>query len=102
MQTGRTEPRMTTNATANLEAADEPSINETVVFANISEHGARLIAARHWDAGRLVIVSDSLVNFRTKAEVIYCVPHTSRQFAVGLRFSVPHVLAARLSDLRAT
>jgi PilZ domain-containing protein len=101
MQTGRTEQRMTTNATANLEAADEPSISETVVFANISEHGARLIAGRHWDAGKQVFVSDSLLNFRTKAEVVYCMPHTSRQFAVGLRFSMPHALAAHFSDPRA-
>ena len=101
MQTGRAEPRMATNAVANLEAADEPSSNETVVFANISEHGARLIAGRHWSAGKQVIVSDSLTNFRTKAEVVYCVPHTSRQFAIGLRFRMPHALAAHLGDLRA-
>jgi len=77
---------MSTNAVANLEAADEPLISETVVFANISEHGARLITGRHWRTGEQVIVSDLLVNFRTKAEVVYCAPHTSRQFAVGLRF----------------
>ncbi len=100
MQTGRAEPRMATNAVANLEATDEPSNNETVVFANISEHGARLIAGRHWGAGKQVIVSDSLTNFRTKAEVVYCVPHTSRQFAIGLRFNMPDALAAHLSDLR--
>ena len=101
MQTGRAEPRIATNAVANLEAADEPSNNETVVFANISEHGARLIAGRQWDAGKQVIVSDSLMDFRTVAEVIYCVPHTSRQFAVGLRFSMPRAFATHLSDLRA-
>jgi hypothetical protein len=100
MQTGRAELRTAANAVANLEAADEPSNNETVVFANISERGARLIAGRHWDAGKKVIVSDSLLNFRTEAEVVYCVPHTSRQFAIGLRFSVPHAIAAHLGDLR--
>ena len=92
---------MATNAVANLEAADEPSINETVVFANISEHGARLIAGRYWRAGEQVIVSDSLLSFRTTAEVVYCTPHTSRQFAVGLRFNWSHALTAHLSDLRA-
>jgi hypothetical protein len=97
MQTGREQPRTATNAVANLESADEPSNNETVVFANISERGARLIASRHWEAGKKVIVSDSLINFRTEAEVVYCVPHTSRTFAIGLRFSMPHVLAAHLS-----
>jgi hypothetical protein len=102
MQTGRAEQRTATNAVANLEAADEPSNNETVVLANISERGARLIAGRPWDAGKKVIVSDSLINFRTEAEVVYCVPHTSRQFAIGLRFSMPHILAAHFSDLRAT
>jgi hypothetical protein len=101
MQTGRAEPRIATNAVANLEAADEPSNNETVVFANISEHGARLIAGRHWGTGKQVIVSDSLMDFRTQAEVVYCVPHTSRQFAVGLRFKLPRAFATHLSDLRA-
>jgi hypothetical protein len=100
MQTGREAPRTATNAVANLEAADEPTNNETVVLANISERGARLIAGRHWDAGKKVIVSDSMINFRTEAEVVYCVPHTSRQFAIGLRFIMPLALAAHLSDLR--
>jgi hypothetical protein len=100
MQTGREAPRTATNAVANLEAADEPTNNETVVLANISERGARLIAGRHWDAGRKVIVSDSMINFRTEAEVVYCVPHTSRQFAIGLRFSMPLALAVHLGELR--
>src|ERR1700722_6841120 len=101
MQTGRTEPRMAPNAVGNLEAVDEPSNNETVVFANISEHGACLIAGHEGGAGIQVIVRASLTNLRTKAEVIYCMPHTSRQFAVGLRFGMPHALAAHLSDQRA-
>jgi hypothetical protein len=98
MQTGRTEPRMATNAVANLEAADEPSINETAVFANISEHGARLITGRHWSRGEQVIVSDSLVNFRTKAEVVYCAPCSPRRFAIGLRFNWSHALASQRLD----
>jgi hypothetical protein len=107
MQIGRAEPRMATNAVANLEAADEPSINETVVFSNISEHGARLITSRFWTAGDWVIVSDALVNFRSRAEVVYCAPHSMRQFAVGprvfavgLRFEAPRSLAAHFGDLR--
>jgi hypothetical protein len=93
MQTGRAEPRMATNAVANLESADEPSINETAVFSNISEHGACLITGRYWSRGKEVIVSDSLVNFRTRAEVIYCAPYSARRFAVGLKFNWPHGLA---------
>jgi hypothetical protein len=95
MQTGRTESRMATNAVANLESADEPSISETVVFANISEHGARLITGRRWSQGKQVIVSDSLVNFRTRAEVVYCAPYSSRRFAVGLKFNWSHALASQ-------
>jgi hypothetical protein len=103
MQTGRAEPRMATNAVANLESADEPSINEMVVFANISEHGARLITGRYWGAGKQVVVSDPLVSFRSRAEVVYCAPHASRQFAIGLRFNWSRALAAQahLGDLRA-
>lgn len=98
MQTGRTEPRMATNAVANLEAADEPLINETVVFTNISEHGARLITGREWSRGKRVIVSDSLVNFRTQAEVVYCAPYSSRRFAIGLKFNWSHSLASQHFD----
>jgi hypothetical protein len=101
MQTGRTEPRMATNAVASLEAADEPSINETVVFTNISEHGARLITGRQWSRGKRVIVSDSLVNFRTQAEVVYCAPYSSsssRRFAVGLKFNWSPSLASQHFD----
>jgi hypothetical protein len=94
MQTGRTEPRMSTNAMANLEAADEPSVNETAVFTNISEHGARLITGRYWPRGKRVIVSDSLVNFRTTAEVVYCAPCSPRRYAVGLKFTWSDALAS--------
>jgi hypothetical protein len=87
MLSGRAERRLATSRPAKLEAADEPSISETVEFANISEHGARIIADRRWDAGRPVIVSDSMSSFRANAAVVYCAPHVSRRFAVGLRFS---------------
>ncbi len=87
MQTGRTERRMATNTVASVEAADEPTFNETVIFVNISEHGARFISRRRLPAGKRVIVSDSLVNFRAMAEVVYCTPHSSRRFAVGVRFN---------------
>lgn len=105
MQIGRAEPRMATNAVASLGAIDEPSINETVVFSNVSEHGARLITSRFWTAGDWVIVSDA--NFRSRAEVVYCAPHSVRQFAVGprvfavgLRFDAPRSIAAHFGDLR--
>jgi hypothetical protein len=79
--------RMTTNITATLTAADEPSTSDTVVVANISEHGACLIADRCWSVGRQVILSDSLLNFSSEAEVVYCDAHLSRRFAIGLKFA---------------
>ena len=87
MQTGRTEHRMATNTVASLEAAEGPAINETVVFVNISEHGARLLARRRWPVGKRVVVSDALLNYRTTAEVVYCAPHSPRRFAVGVKFN---------------
>jgi hypothetical protein len=87
MQIGRAEPRMATNTVASLEAVEEPAITETVVFANISEHGARLITGRKWSPGKRVIVSDSLLTFRATAEVVYCAPYKSRRFAVGVKFN---------------
>jgi hypothetical protein len=89
MQIKRAERRMATNVKATLAAADEPSMSDTVVLANISEHGACLITHRHWCAGRQVIVSDSLLNFKSRAEVVYCAPHVSRRFAIGLKFAAP-------------
>jgi hypothetical protein len=87
MQTGRTEHRMATNTVASLESVDAPAIHETVVFVNISEHGARLITRRSWPVGKRVVVSDSLLNYRTTAEVVYCAPHSARRFAVGVKFN---------------
>jgi hypothetical protein len=87
IQTGRIEPRTATNVVAYLESADEPFINETAVFANISEHGARLITGRHWSEGKAVIVSDSLVNVRARGHVVYCAPYGARRFAVGVKFN---------------
>jgi hypothetical protein len=87
MQTGRTEHRMATNTVASLEAAEGPDVNETVVFVNISEHGARLITRRRWPVGKRVVVSDALLNYRTTAEVVYCAPHSPRRFAVGVKFN---------------
>jgi hypothetical protein len=78
---------MVTNTVAILEAAEEPAVKETVILENISEHGARMITRRRWQAGERVVVSDSLVNFRTRALVVYCAPQSPRRFAVGLRFS---------------
>ena len=78
---------MATNTVASLQAVEEPDITETVVFANISEHGARLITGRRWPAGKRVIVSDPLANFRATAEVVYCAPYSLRRFAVGVKFN---------------
>jgi two-component system, cell cycle response regulator len=87
MQIKRAAQRMATNMTATLAAADELSISDTVVLANISEHGACLITDRHWNAGRHVVLSDSLLNYASEAEVVYCAPHESRRFAIGLKFA---------------
>jgi hypothetical protein len=87
MQTGRTEHRMATNTVASLQAIEEPAFNETVIFVNISEHGARFISRRKWPAGKRIILSDSTANFRATAEVVYCAPHSSRRFAVGVKFN---------------
>ena len=87
MQIKRAAQRMSTNMTATLAAADERSISDTVLLANISEHGACLITDRHWSAGRQVVLSDPLLNYASEAEVVYCAPHESRRFAIGLKFA---------------
>ena len=44
------------------------------------------ITRRRWPAGKRVVVSDVLVNYRTPAEVVYCAPHSPRRFAIGVKF----------------
>jgi PilZ domain len=101
MQTGRTEHRMATNTVASLQVTEEAGFNETVVLVNISEHGARCISRRSWPVGKRVVVSDALLNYRTTAEVVYCTPHSSRRFAVGVKIQlaapVPRKRRGRMS-----
>jgi PilZ domain len=87
MQSGRAEPRMATNAAARLRAEDDPLMDEAVIFANISEHGARIITEHRWPEGKKVIVSDALVNFQTRGRVVYCKPHSLHHFAIGVKFN---------------
>jgi hypothetical protein len=78
---------MATNTMASLQVAEEAGFSETVVLVNISEHGARLISRRSWPVGKRVIVSDSMLSYRTMADVVYCTIHGSRRFAVGVKFN---------------
>jgi len=67
-KTGRTRTRMAPRV-ANLEAETKPSINETAVCeTSANTEPAQSPAA--WSPRRTSIVSDFVVNFRTKPEVV--------------------------------
>lgn len=85
MLPGRIERRMPVNIIACLAGLDT-AIPETVTTENISEHGARVISTRQWAAKERVIVSDLFGDFRVTAEVVYCEPRGSGEFAMGLKF----------------
>jgi hypothetical protein len=60
-----------------------------IFSAELAAEGARFISRGSWPVGKRVVVSDALLNYRTTAEVVYCTPHSSRRFAVGVKFQ-PH------------
>jgi hypothetical protein len=82
---GRIERRMSVNVIACL-ASQDAAIPETVTTENISEHGARVISGRQWNANERVVVSDLFGDFRVTAEVVYCERVKEDQYAMGLKF----------------
>jgi hypothetical protein len=85
VQSGRRERRATTNLAARLQSRGVPST--TVMIANISNRGARVITGRRWEPGEQLALTEMLGGFHVHAEVIYCQRVNGDQYAVGLRFA---------------
>jgi PilZ domain len=57
------------------------------VTVNVSARGARVLTAKPWKPNDRLNVRSLLGSFRSRARVVYCVPTSGNQFAVGLQFS---------------
>jgi polyphosphate kinase len=56
------------------------------VTVNISPRGARVLTPKPWKPNERLNVRSLLGSFRSRARVVYCVPTSDNQFAVGLQF----------------
>src|SRR5215475_11172439 len=56
------------------------------VTVNVSARGARVLTPKPWKPNERLNVRSLLGSFRSRARVVYCVPTSDNQFAVGLQF----------------
>ena len=98
MLSGRQERRAAMNLGARLQALGLPPT--TVMIANISNHGARVMTRRPCQPHEQLILTELFGDFHVDAEVIYCQRVDGDQYAVGLRFATaieqPEAAAARI------
>ena len=87
--TKRTEERVCTKATALLVARRNTFEMETAFSENVSSHGARVITAKEWQRGELVLFALPGFHFTCAARIAYCYPLGNGEFGTGLEFAGP-------------
>jgi hypothetical protein len=83
----RMEARIPTKVLLELSGPDEPLIYETTFTENVSRHGARVLAKRHWSPNDSVLVKLPQERLSSRARITYCQPLKGDEFAMGLQFS---------------
>src|SRR5205085_11927743 len=74
--------------TACLQSRGETPIVETVMIVNISSHGARVLARRHWQPHEQLVLTEVVGGYlHVDAEVVYWQRLDLDQCAVGLKFA---------------
>jgi hypothetical protein len=86
---GRNEHRAAMHLAGRLYTRGVPPIVETVMIANISSRGARVIAHRYWQPHDQLVLTELIGDFHVDAEVVYCQRIDREQCAVGLKFAKP-------------
>ena len=84
----RMEARIPTRVGLEVSGPDEPLIYETAFTENVSSHGARVLAKRHWSPNDSVLVKLPQESLPSRARITYCQPLTGDEFAMGLQFSL--------------
>ena len=85
----RIEVRIPTTVGLELSGLDEPLIYEITITQNVSRHGARVVAKRHWRPNDSVLVKLPQECLPSHARITYCQPLQGDEFALGLQFSLP-------------
>src|SRR5580698_11496328 len=83
----RVEDRTPMEVLVDLASVDVRVPAQEGVTVNVSPRGARVLTPRPWKPNDRLNVRSLLGNFRSRARVVYCVPTSTNQFAVGLQFS---------------
>jgi PilZ domain len=83
----RVEVRTPMEVLVDLSSVDVRVPAQEGVTVNVSPRGARVLTAKPWKPNDRLNVRSLLGSFRSRARVVYCVPASGNQFAVGLQFS---------------
>jgi PilZ domain len=83
----RVEDRIPMEVLVDLASVDVRVPAQEGVTVNVSPRGARVLTARPLKPNDRLNVRSLLGSFRSRARVVYCVPASGNQFAVGLHFS---------------
>ena len=82
----RMETRTPMEVLVDLASIDVRMPAQEAVTVNISPRGARVLTTKPWKPNDRLNVRSLLGSFRSRARVVYCVPASGNQFAVGLQF----------------
>lgn len=82
----RVEDRTPLEVIVDLASLDLRTPAQAGVTVNVSARGARVLTDKPWKPNERLNVRSLLGNFRSRAKVVYCVPTSDNQFAVGLQF----------------
>ena len=82
----RGEVRTPLEVIVDLASVDLRTPAQAGVTVNVSARGARVLTTRPWKPNDRLNVRSLLGTFRSRARVVYCVPTSNNEFAVGLQF----------------
>ena len=77
------------NVAATVQSADVPLVVEHVWIQNVSNCGARIFCKRVWRERERLVLTSSLGDLHTEAEVVYVQRLANGECAIGVKFSVP-------------
>jgi len=84
---GRKNTRTPKQFLVQISAVHDPRLAAIATVTNISLRGARVTTWRSWEPGsQLEIKSPTTGDNWARARVVYCLPVSSKEFAVGLDF----------------
>jgi hypothetical protein len=85
---GRSERRIPQKLAAELSHLDESLVKERAFTENVSPHGARVTAGRHWQPGSLVLITFPESDVWSQGRIVYCQRVENGEFFIGIELPV--------------